>query len=874
MDIIISHVNADFDAFASMVAAKRLYPGARLVFPGSQEKKVRDFIDSFHPVEVTRLKDLDVSEVRRAVIVDTKSPRRLGQLGKLCADPSVTVHIYDHHPHRKGDIRGEVEVIEDVGSTATIFTEMFMEKGTAISPMEATLLCLGIYEETGNLMFPTTSERDLKAVAFLLKNGASLKIVSAYLKTELNREELELLNELVNTATELVLDGVRVKIAKASRGTYMGDAAHLAHRMMDMEDIDALVLLLRMDGKVVMIGRSRVHELDISEVLEGFGGGGHPTAASATVGEEPLEILEEKVSEAVRSSVRPGKVAADAMTKPVITIEVGKTLKDAESKMTRYGVNVLPVLEEGRYIGLLSRETVEKAIFHGFKKSPVLDFTNTDAMTAEPDTPQREIEKMMIEHNQRFMPVLVDDEVVGAITRTDLLRSMYEDFLRKSRISEVATEERPSGGKNLATWIRDRFPPEICELLTLAGKVAEELQFNAYLVGGTIRDLLRGERNLDIDIVIEGDGIVFARKFAEKIGARVNVHERFSTAKIIKDSLRLDVATARTEYYETPAALPRVRLSSIKKDLYRRDFTINTLAVRLNPKSFGQMVDFFGGQRDLKDKTIRVLHNLSFIEDPTRAFRAIRFAERFGFKLSKQTDSLIKSSIKMDLFSKLTGSRIYDEMVLIFEEAEPYRVIKRLAEYGLLGVLDKDLELTDELEQLLASVHNSLLWFGLSFQEEKPDKTTIYLMALTSALKDTRREALLDRLIVPPRVKRAVKRGIRAATGCLRNLPLKDPAAIYDELSGLDVEALLFAMSLTKEEVVKKEISRYLLELRKVKPLISGTDLKEMGVEPGPEYSSILGGVLAEKLRGKLRSREDELRFVREKLKSSAKTPR
>lgn len=866
MDVIVSHINADFDAFASMVAANRLYPDAKLVFPGSQEKKLRDFINEFQPVEALRLKDLDLTEVKRLIVVDTKSPDRIGKLKSLLKKPSVTVHLYDHHPHRDGDIRGKLEVIEEVGSTATIFTEIFREKKIQPTPMEATLLMLGIYEETGNLLFPNTTERDLKAAAWLLKHGSSLRIVSAYMKTEISKEEVELLNELVKTATDMVVHGVRVRIAKASRGVYFGDAAHLAHRMMDMEDIDALVLLLRMEGKVVMIGRSRAHEFDVAEALEKFGGGGHSTAASATVKEQPLEILEEEVAETIRSTVRPMTVARDVMTKPVISIDEGKAVKDAEAMMTRYGINVLPVVKKGLYRGVISRETVEKAIFHGFRKSPVTDFANTDFMTAEPGTPQRDIESMMIEHNQRFMPVIENGKIVGAITRTDLLRAMYEDYLRKSRISETVPEEKTFAGKNVATWLRDKFPEELFEVLKTAGNIAEELSMNAFLVGGSVRDLLRGEKNLDIDIVIEGDGVAFAKELASELGAKVNVHERFATAKIKKDSMRLDVATARTEYYETPAALPRVKMSSIKKDLYRRDFTINTLAVKLNPRDFGQLVDFFGGQRDLKDRTIRVLHNLSFVEDPTRAFRAVRFAERFGFKLSKQTHNLIKSTLRMDLFDRLSGSRLYDELSLTFEEAEPFRVVKRLSEYGLLSVIHRDLVLTEELEQLLVSVHDTLLWFALSFQEEKPERTVIYLTALVSQLKDEQKEEALIRLAVPPRVKKSVIKDTHYAHGLLRRMPLKDPALIYDALSGFELETVLFAMALTKEEVVKKEISRYFLELRKVKPVLTGRDLKNLGIEPGPIYSNILREVLAGKLRGELKTREDEERFVKEKL--------
>ncbi|MEW6675124.1 MAG: CBS domain-containing protein [Nitrospirota bacterium] len=863
MDIITSHINADFDSLASMVAAKKLYPEAQIVFPGSQEKKLRDFIEAFHPVEIKRIKDIDLSGVMRLIIVDTKIPSRIGPFAGLLSNEGIKIHIYDHHPFNKGDIRGEVEKIENVGATATIFTEILKSRKIHLTPMEATILALGIYEETGCLLFPSTTERDLLAVSYLLKKGANLNIVSSFLKMELSIEELDLLNELVRSSKEMVIHGIRIMVAKASRDSYFGDAAHLAHRMMDMEDIDAVIVMLGMEGKMLIVARSRVSELDVSEVMKEFGGGGHPTAASATIKETSLEVIEDRLTKLLYGCVRPGKVASDIMTRPVISIQWDSPIKEAETMMTRYGVNVLPVLREGRYAGVISREIVEKAIFHGFGKNRVIEFSTTDATTVGPHTPIREIETMMIEQNQRFMSVIENGRIVGAITRTDLLRTLYEEFLRRRRIEKTVTREKPTEGRSLSSWMKDRFPPDIYNLLKLSGEVADELNFNAYLVGGSVRDLLRGEENLDIDIVIEGDGIMFARIFGERLNARVRTHQRFGTAQVITDKLRLDIATARTEYYESPAALPKVEISSIKKDLYRRDFTINTLAIKLNPKDFGLLIDFFGGQRDLREKTIRVLHNLSFIEDPTRAFRAIRFSERFGFKISKHTENLIKSAIKMNLFERLSGSRLYEELLLSFNETEPVKTLKRLSDFDLLRVIHPNLIFNEELEATLKSMHETLSWFNFLFLEERPDRGILYLMALLSGLKSDEVKAAIERLSTPPRSSVMIINNMSQSREVLRRLPLDNPVEIYNLLSNLSLEALLFSMAVSKEREKQKVISQYLTELRKVKPLLKGDDLKDMGIQPGPVYARILKELLEEKLRGRLKSREDEERFVR-----------
>lgn len=866
MDVITSHTNADFDSLASMVAAKRLYPDAEIVFPGSQEKKLRDFLEAFHPIEIKRIRDIDLSKVTRLIIVDTKIPGRIGPLAELLSRNNIKIHIYDHHPFSKGDIRGEVEKIETVGATATIFTELLKNRRLHPTPIEATILALGIYEETGCLLFPSTTEKDLTAVSYLLKKGANLNIVSSFIKMELSMEEFDILNELVRSSREIVSQGLRIKIAKASREQYYGDAAHLAHRMMDMEDIDAVIVLLRMEGKILIVGRSKVPELDVSKVMAEFGGGGHPAAASATVKEASLEVVEERVLDLLKVNVKPGKVASDIMTRPVISVRWDVSVKEAEAMMTRYGVNVLPVLRDGRYAALISREVVEKALFHGFAKSRASDFATTDATTVGPNTPIREIETLMIEQNQRFMPVVENGRIVGAITRTDLLRTLYEEFLRRRRIEETVTKEKPAIGRKLSSWLKEKFPAEIYDLLRLSGEVAEGLGFNAYLVGGSVRDLLRGEENLDIDIVIEGDGISFARSLGEKLNAKVRPHEKFGTAQVFAHRLKLDVATARTEYYESPAALPKVETSSIKKDLYRRDFTINTLAVKLNPRDFGFLIDFFGGQRDLREKTIRVLHNLSFVEDPTRVFRAIRFSERFGFKIGKHTENLIKSTIEMNLFDKLSGPRLYEELLLSFKETDPIRTLKRLSDFGLLRVINPNLVLTEDLEATLRSMYETLSWFNLLFLEEKPDSGILYLMALLSALKDDDIKAVMDRLSPSPRIKDLIIKGIMNARDTVRRLPLRDPIETYKLLSCLKLETILFSMALSKDRRKQEVISRYLTELRNVKTILKGNDLKKMGIPPGPVYTKILQELLDARLRGGVKSREDEEEFVKSAL--------
>ncbi|MBF0557226.1 MAG: CBS domain-containing protein [Nitrospirae bacterium] len=865
MDVITSHLNTDFDSLASAIAARKLYPDAVIVFPGSMEKKVRDFVDAFQPAEIKKFREIQLDSVKRLIIVDTKNSERIGGFKELLSRPGVEVHIYDHHPPTKDDIRGKVMVLDTAGSVSTIFAEIIKERNIPLSTLEATVLCLGIYQETGSLLFPSTTPRDLQAAAWLIRQGANLKIVSDFLKEEMSREEFALLNELVKSLEEVVIQGIRIKIGKGTMEGF-GDVAHLAHQIMNMEEADAVILLIGMADKILMVARSRAPELDAARIMAEFGGGGHPAAASATIKDVPFEIVEEKLAEALRKYIRPARMVRDVMTTPVIVVQSSSSIREAERFMTRYGVNALPVVKDGRFAGVITRGVVEKALFHGLGGNRCEDFATSDSLTSEPDMPIAEVEKAMIEHNQRFVTVLSEGRITGAVTRTDILRSLYEEFLRKSKVSsrEAATSETFGGfGKRLSGLLRGNLPQRIYDFLILAGETGDELGFGVYLVGGCVRDLLRGMENLDIDIVIEGDGISFARTLAKKTGSKVTVHQKFGTAQVIRETFRIDVATARTEYYESPAALPKVESSSIKKDLYRRDFTINTLAVKLNKKDFGLLLDFFGARRDLKDKVIRVLHNLSFVEDPTRAFRAIRFSERFGFKLTKHTENLIKLAIRMNIFEKLSGSRLYDEMMLTFSETDPIKALKRLGDFGLLKVIQNSLSFSSELEGFLQAVHDSVSWFDLLFLDERYDKGRLFLAALLHKLNKGDLESALGRLAVPAKPREQILHIINTARGVVKQLKADSPVNIYHTLKDCDIEVILFSMALAKDSDQKKAISRFLLELRNVHPLLKGSDLKKHGIPPGPVYSEVFGKILDEKLLGRLETRDEELIFAK-----------
>ena len=375
-------------------------------------------------------------------------------------------------------------------------------------------------------------------------------------------------------------------------------------------------------------------------------------------------------------------------------------------------------------------------------------------------------------------------------------------------------------------------------------------------------ELPRNPADIDLDLVVEGDGIAFARQLAEMTQARIKTHERFGTAVVLlPDGFKLDVATARTEYYEYPTALPTVEQSSIKKDLYRRDFTINALAVRLNGRGFGDVLDFYGGQRDLNEKVVRVLHGLSFVEDPTRVFRAIRFEVRFGFHLGRDTAALIDGAVKMNLFQRLSGHRLLEELKLLFSERESKQAIRRLAELGLLRFIHPKLQWSDRLQSLLTAIEEAVDWYRLLFLDRPMEVWLVYMMGLLEMLPARAVTEVLKRFPFSEHEAAMLKASRVAAHGVMRQLvkrpPLK-PAQVYRLLCGLSDETLVGLMAKSKGEAAKRQISAYVTTYRHVKPFLTGSDLKAMGIKPGPEFTRILDRLLDARLNGEVKTESEE----------------
>ena len=877
--LITCHSNADFDALAAMCAAALIYGPCDVLFPGTQEANLQTFYQELKERPgaapgCTFLDDRvpDFSKYGRLVAVDTRRRSRLRHVWPLLDNPGTRIEVWDHHPETSDDVHAHVCHAEICGAVTTLLIEEIQKRNIAVSRETATVLGLGIYSDTGSFSFSSVTQRDFAAAGWLLGRGMDINIISEKTAFSMTKEHIRALNALLESAQTYHINGADVVLAEATLDSYLDDFAFLAHKMMEMEKFDILFAIGRMDDRIQIVARSRSHAVNVGAVCSAFGGGGHAYAASASVRDKTLSEVRDGILTQLYLQEEGEKTARDYMSQPAIGIEEGHTIAEADELMLHFGLKTMPVFAPmtRRCTGLIDSQITQKAISHGLAGAPLTDYMRRNLKPLPVTATLRDITTVIVGARQRLVPIVSgDSSVVGVVSRTDLINIFAQEPGRMN-----PTDRAPKS-RNMGRTMRDRLPKDVLDILEKAGALGRSRQTPVYVVGGFVRDLLLKTPNHDIDLVVEGDGIGFARAFAGVLGGRVRVHKKFLTSVVIFPGAggkeeRVDVATARLEYYESPAALPTVEHSSIKMDLYRRDFTINALAIRLDCEPMGEIVDFFGGQKDIRDRVIRVLHTLSFVEDPTRCLRAVRFEQRYHFRIGPATEKLIKNDVSLKLLDKLSPSRLFNEFEHICAEETAILCIRRLHELGILQAIHPQLSINPDRKEMLIRTAKVMAWYRLLYIDEEMRPWLVYFLVLCSSLTYAVTLEVFRRLGIPPALKNEVlgcrekARSLRSSLKRLTANPGFKVSALCAMLRPLPVEFVLYLMADMEVPETRRALSRYITVWRTEKPGADGSDLKKLGLAPGPAYGVILQRLLEAKLDGTAASPEEQLALARE----------
>jgi tRNA nucleotidyltransferase (CCA-adding enzyme) len=425
----------------------------------------------------------------------------------------------------------------------------------------------------------------------------------------------------------------------------------------------------------------------------------------------------------------------------------------------------------------------------------------------------------------------------------------------------------PGSGLNLAERCQTRLSPALQEFLHTAARTADAHHLHVYAVGGFVRDVLLGVRNEDLDLTVEGDGVAFAQHFAAATGSRCKGPSEFGTAVVIApDGHKIDVATARRETYKQPAALPTVAPGTIRDDLLRRDFSINTMAFALNGPEAFILLDWYGGSTDLAEGVIRVLHNRSFRDDPTRMFRAIRLEQRFGFILHRHTLRLLHRAGDKHWLELLSGARLWRELRLMLEGESPVACLRRLDELQMLQQIDAELILPPNRLTLLIRIAEARVEFAETHADILGPAWMVYLAALLHGMDAAVIRRTTGRLALSPRATQRLIDGLAAverAADRLCHEGNRRPSEVVTGLRTLPLEMYPLLLALCPDGEVHRYVERYLTTWRDIRARLTGDDLKRLGVPQGPQIGRILARVLAAKLDGEAPTREAEEALVR-----------
>ncbi|MEK6221517.1 MAG: CBS domain-containing protein, partial [Chloroflexota bacterium] len=695
----------------------------------------------------------------------------------------------------------------------------------------------------------------------------------------LSKKQHALYEELKTNIESVTLSNATILLTVGDAKELDEDLSSIVHKLRDELEPDALIVLAEIPSGVQMVARATTEKVNVGALTKHFGGGGHTRAAAALIKDQSILSLKETLLKTLPNYIQQTKTVAEIMSRGPLLLAPDIPVQEVSNQMQLYGFEGYPVVRDGKVIGLVTRRAVDRTLRHKLNLT-VQEIMEAGNITVSEEASIERLQRIMTETGWGQIPVTDNsaEKIIGIVTRTDLLKIL-------------APQEITQQADNLSKNLEERLSPARLSLLKAVAQAAKAKETALYIVGGFVRDLLINRPSQDYDLVVEGDAIALGNDLVHQYGGSLIIHKQFGTAKwqiaSIRDSLAaqlgsptmdklaandlpkfLDLVSARKEFYTHPSALPTVESGSIKLDLHRRDFTINTLAMRLDGRHYGQVYDYWGGKADLVKGIVRVLHSLSFVDDPTRILRAVRFEQRFSYQIGERTIELLTSALP--LLERVSGDRIRHELNVILQEPDYQLIISRLNNLHIFPSIHHALvwdEKNSERMEKSQKVSPENFWqFDITHPAYPLDLILRYVLWFIS-LPSINAASLMGRLRMPGWLTKIVigACNLNEHLPALKNAQPSQAVALLENVPRVAIYAhYLVAEDKKVKHVLKKFAEKWYM----IQPGITGDHLRERGFPPGPYYREVLITLRDAWLDGKITSSKQEAKLLEKILKN------
>ncbi|MDN5278100.1 MAG: hypothetical protein PWR01_2065 [Clostridiales bacterium] len=867
IELIAFAHDADLDSLGAARCILAANPAAQILHPVRLRQNAWELARKQDWFKTINFRDLDFNRVSTVHLIGINLSRHNPELVDQLSRRTLRCFLYTNRKSRL-PFKSETRFSRTCSLTSHLLSLSF-KRGLNFDKEDFYLFTMAITEKTWAGLAAKVTGLDLEMLAKLRRQNLSPRKIANSVILGLREGQIGLYQSMLKNIEDIHPGNWPISLICINTSGQVQDIEPVVDAV--WSDISPPIMVICLtSGKFSRVwARSSLSEIDLAEVFKDFRPKINRNWVNFNFGSNGYQLNSKIIKDYLYRFLPPDLTAEKIMSVSPQCIDWNSTVKEAMDAMLKFNIMSLVVLKDHEFAGLITRRDLDRAVQMELLDEAIGHYLPTSAPSVGPSTPVRVLKNIMVRFNLTRLPVIKEGKAIGIITARELLRALPDhlplppDFLP---LAEQAVLPSPASIEDI---IKRVFSLRVFHILSKIGKTAATRNLNVFAVGGFVRDLLMESPNLDIDVVVIGDAIPFAKALSEEFNCDFKVFDRFHTARIYLEDMKIDFSSSRIEHYSDPGALPQIEFSGLSNDLFRRDFSINALALSLNPDSFLSLKDFFGGYSDLVQKKIRILHSFSFIEDPTRLFRAIRFAQRFNFSLEKDTRRAFDLAIHRGCTQKLSKKRIGSEISRCLNENRPHKMVEELFNAGLMQALSHELKDISMIPGRFRLVKGLVKRFRVI--EENIDEEAILWAGLLSAISSEQAGAILDSIGTPHSRRVLVisaLKGLEEVPKKIASIDFNDNVALFHLLNDFPIEALLAMMAFSLEKHNSKKILHFIIELRGIQPEITGKDLIEIGIKPGPHMRAIFKKILELKLEGQQINKEKELEIARDEYKN------